>query len=174
MADNAEPARVAPEGTTTSVYYSSPSFNEAVRTARFVKGFGVTSLIYSVVSISGLNLLGGGIGGGVGLFIFRYDESRFYRILGTVLMILAFVGYAFVPLLGFGVGSGILSGAVVRKGIHALSVLSKEGRNSKQWPTSRKQAITGTIAASIGLLISVILVLLAGVSALLKGGATRA
>ena len=86
---DAEAAAASPAAAPPPFFYSSPSFNEALRTSRFVKGFGITALIYSVVSISGLNLLGGGIGGGIGLFIFRYDDARYYRVLGAILMIFA-------------------------------------------------------------------------------------
>jgi hypothetical protein len=42
--------------------YSSHSFREAVNASRFVKGFGITALVYSLVSMFGVSLLGGGIG----------------------------------------------------------------------------------------------------------------
>ena len=54
-----------------SAHYSSPSFNEAVNASRFVKGFGITALIYSLVGVLGVPSLGGGIGLGAGLFIMR-------------------------------------------------------------------------------------------------------
>lgn len=167
-----EPA-ASPAAAPPPFFYSSPSFNEALRASRFVKGFGITALIYSIVSMSGLNLLGGGIGGGIGLFIFRYDDARYYRVLGTILMIFAFVGFLFIPFLGFGIGSGVLSGAVLAKGIKALNVLSKEGRHSKQWPASWRQALIGTVAAGIGLVISIGLLILAGLSILFNGSVTR-
>ena len=130
-------------------------FNEAVNASRFVKGFGITALVYSLVSIFGLTLLGGGIGAGVGLFIMRYDDAKFYRILGLVVIIFAIVG-GIIP----GLGSGILSGALVRKGIQVLSVLSKEGREAKEWGPSRKRVMIGIITSSIGLLISITLMIL--------------
>ena len=139
----------------TSAYYSSASFNEAVNASRFVKGFGITALIYSIVSIFGLTLLGGGIGVGVGLFIMRYDEARYYRVLGIVVIIFAILG-AFIPFLG----PALLSGAIVGKGIQILNVLSKEGRNDEEWMPSRKRVIIGTIASGVGLLISVVLMFL--------------
>src|SRR5437867_5845659 len=131
------------------------SFNEAVNTSRFVKSFGITALIYSLISVFGMNLLGGGIGAGVGLFIIRYDKAKFYRILGIVVIIFAFLG-ALIPFLG----SGVLSGAVMWKGIQAFKVLSKEGRNEKQSEPSRKRVTIGIITSGIGLLISILLMYL--------------
>jgi len=135
-----------------SAYYSSASFNDAVNASRFVKGFGITALIYSIVSLLGPNLLGGGIGLGVGLFIMRYDEARYYRVLGIAVIIFAILG-AFIPFLG----PALLSGAIVGKGSQILNVLSKEGRNDEEWVPSRKRVIIGTIASGVGLLISVVI-----------------
>jgi hypothetical protein len=47
-----------------------------VNASRFVKGFGITALIYSLVGVVGVPLLGGGIGLGVSLFIMRYDQAK--------------------------------------------------------------------------------------------------
>jgi len=138
-----------------SAYYSSASFNDAVNASRFVKGFGITALIYSIVSIFGLTLLGGGIGVGVGLFIMRYDEAKYYRVLGIAVIIFAILG-AFIPFLG----PAVLSGAIVGKGIQISKVLSKEGRNDEEWVPSRNRVIIGTIASGAGLLISVVLMFL--------------
>ena len=135
--------------------YISPSFNEAVNASRFVKGFGITALIYSLVGVVGVTLLGGGIGLGVSLFIMRYDQAKYYRILGIVVMVFAIVG-AFIPFLG----SIVLSGAILGKGIQVLSILGEEGRNDEEWTPSRRRAIIGTIASGIGLLISIALMFL--------------
>jgi hypothetical protein len=149
-----------------SAHYSSPSFNEAVNASRFVKGFGITGLIYSLVGLVGVPLLGGGIGVGVSLFIMRYDQAKYYRILGIVVMVFAIVG-AFIPFLG----STVLSGAILGKGIQVLSVLEKEGRNDEEWTPSRRRAIIGTIASGVGLLISIALMFLLtlGLAAMLLG-----
>jgi len=153
----------------TSAHYSSASFNEAVNASRFVKGFGITALIYSIVSIFGLTLLGGGIGVGVGLFIMRYDEARYYRVLGIVVIIFAILG-AFIPFLG----PALLSGAIVGKGIQILNVLSKEGRNDEEWVPSRKRVIIGTIASGVSLLISVVLMFLSFIWTAVRLGQHRA
>src|SRR5262249_9228268 len=109
----------------------------------------------SLVSIFGITLLSGGIGAGVGLFIMRYDEARFYRILGIVVIIFAILG-GVIPFFS----TGVLSGAIMGKGLQVLSVLSREGRNEKEWGPSRQRAILGIIASSIGLLISIVCMIL--------------
>jgi hypothetical protein len=136
-------------------YYSSPAFNEAVNASRFLKGFGITALIYALVSTLGLTLLGGGIGVGVGLFILQYDKARYYKILGAVVILFALLG-TLIPALG----AAILAGAIVWKGVQVLSVLSKEGRGDDEWVPSRKRAIVGTVTGGIALLISVAVILL--------------
>ena len=50
------------EGSRVGATYNSSSYNQAINDSRFVKGFGITALIYALVSILGLTLLGGGIG----------------------------------------------------------------------------------------------------------------
>ncbi len=149
-----------------SAHYNSPSFNEAVNASRFVKGFGITALIYSLAGVVGAPMLGGGIGVGAGLFVMRYDQAKYYRILGSVAMVFAIVG-AFIPFLG----STVLSGAILGKGIQVLSVLEKEGRNDEEWTPSRRRAIIGTIASGVGLLISIALMFLLtlGLAAMLLG-----
>ena len=155
MFDNPRGVPIEGYGAAPAAYISSPAFNEAVNASRFVKGFGVTALIYALVSIFGLALLGGGIGVGVGLFIMRYDEARYYRILGVIVIVFAIIG-ALIPFLG----PGVLSGAILWKGIQVLSVLSKEGRQDEEWAPSRRRAMIGTVGSGIGLLISALLMLL--------------
>ncbi len=163
MTGHATAASLGEESKPAPGFYSSPSFNEAVNTSRFVNSFGITSLIYALFSITGLNLLGGAIGGGVGLFIWRYGEARFYRVLGTLIVVFAFAGVPFP-----GLGSGVLSAAILMKGTEVLRVLSKEGKNSNQWLPSRKRAILGTSAACFGLLISVLVLFLVGIATLVR------
>ena len=69
----------------------SPQYLEAVNASRFVKGFGLTALIYSLLLFLGINFLSAGIGVGTGLFILRYDEQKFYKVFGIVVMVCAFI-----------------------------------------------------------------------------------
>jgi hypothetical protein len=149
--------RITPAGDAlpSPAYYSSPSFNEAVNASRFLKGFGITALLYSLVSALGLTLLGGGIGVGVGLFILRYDKARYYKILGAVVILFALLG-TFIPALG----AAVLAGAIVWKGVQVLNVLSREGRGDDEWAPSRKRAVIGTVTGGLALLISVAVILL--------------
>ena len=152
-----------------SSFYSSPAYNEAVNASRFVKGFGITALIYALAILTGIALLGGGIGVGVGLFILRYDSDLYYRLLGSAVIVSA-IGAFIVPL-GVFIGPVMLSGAVAFKGMQVLGVLSKEGQSDEEWKPSRKRAIIGTIASTVGLAVSLLILLVAiiGVIAVLSG-----
>ena len=130
-------------------------YNEAVNDSRFVKAFGITALIYALASLTGIALLGGGIGIGVGIFIMRYDTARYYRMVGIAVIVFAILNYV-VPF----VGAGVLSGAVLFKGIRVLGVLSKEGRNDEDWAPSQRRALIGTVASGIGTGVSAIAMML--------------
>ena len=100
-------------------------------------------------------MLGGGVGVGVGLFIARYDSAKYYRILGIVVIVFAILG-SVIPFLG----TGVLSGAILGKGIQVMSVLSKVEKKDEEWQTGRKRALIGTVAGGAGLGISVIFMVL--------------
>src|SRR5215475_1664875 len=134
---------------------NSPLYSQAINDSRFVKGFGLTALVYALISVLGLTLLGGGIGVGVGLFISRYDSAKYYRILGIVVIVFAILG-SVIPFLG----TGVLSGAILGKGIQVMSVLSKVEKKDEEWQTGRKRALIGTVAGGAGLGISVIFMVL--------------
>jgi predicted small integral membrane protein len=139
----------------TLIDNNSPVYSQAVNDSRFVKGFGVTALVYALLSVLGFTLLGGGVGVGIGLFIARYDTAKYYRILGIVVIIFAILGYV-IPFLG----TGVLSGAIMGKGIQVMGVLSKVEKKDEEWQTSKKRALIGTIASGAGLGISAILMVL--------------
>ncbi len=143
----------------------SSAYTEAVNSARFVKGFGIAALVYALSTVLGMAILSGGIGVGVGLFIFRYDTGNYYRYLGIAMIVLSIAG-GLLPF-GFFLGPLILSCAVLWKGVQVLRVLSKEGREDKDWPATRKRAILGSVASGFGTGITVILLLLSIVGALL-------
>src|SRR5512139_2995095 len=77
---------------------NSPIYSQAINDSRFVKGFGLTALVYALVSVLGF-ALGGGVGVGIGLFIARYDSAKYYRMLGIALIVFAIIGYV-VPFIG--------------------------------------------------------------------------
>lgn len=139
----------------TVIGNNSPLYSQAINDSRFVKGFGLTALVYALISILGLTLLGGGVGVGVGLFIARYDSAKYYRILGIVVIVFAIIG-SVVPFLG----ASVLSGAILGKGIQVMSMLSKVENKDEEWQTGRKRALIGTVASGAGLGISVILMVL--------------
>jgi len=127
----------------------SALYSQAINDARFVKGFGLTALVYALLSLLGLTLLSGGLGIGIGLFIARYNSAKYYRILGIVVIVFAILGYV-VPF----IGASVLSGAVLGKGIRVISVLSKVMDKDEEWQTGRKRALIGTVASGAGLAVS--------------------
>lgn len=137
---------------------ASAAYIEAVNGSRFVKGFGITALVYALTTVCGIALLGGGIGIGVGLFILRYDSGTYYKYLGIAVIVMAIAGAA-LPL-GVFLCPAVLSGAVLWKGVEILQLLSREGRNDDDWPATRQRALVGTITSGIGIAISLILLLL--------------
>lgn len=129
------------------------AYLEAVNTARFVKGFGITALVFSILLFLGLNVLSAGVGLGVGLFILRYDNQTFYRVLGIIVIIAALL----LPINSL--SPAILSAAVLWRGWQTLRILSNVGKEDEDWPISRKRALTGTISAGIGLALSILYIL---------------
>ncbi|MEP7270286.1 MAG: hypothetical protein ABI882_02220 [Acidobacteriota bacterium] len=136
-------------------HYSSDVFNDAVNSSRFVKSFGIAAVVYSLLAVFALPILGVGIGVGAGLFIMRYDEGRYYRVLGLIVIIGALAGF-FLPV----IGSTVLSGTILGKAIQVLRVLSVEGRTDEEWPASQRRTLIGAVTSSIGLFVSVLLLIL--------------
>jgi hypothetical protein len=135
----------------------SPSlseYNNAVNASRFVKGFGIAVLVYSVLLFLGINLLSSAIGLGTGLFIFRYDEGKFYRVLGAVVMALALV--APLPFLS----PGVLAASVLYKGTHILGVLNRSPQEDPDWRETRSRTILGIVASAAGLLVCLVIAVL--------------
>lgn len=164
MSENPPPslsfADAAPEGTP-----ASPAYIDAVNAARFVKGFGITALVYSLTTVCGIGLLSGGIGLGVGLFILRYDTGTYYKYLGIAVIVMALIGAA-IPL-GVFICPIVLSGAVLWKGVEILRLLSREGQGDEDWQTTRTRAVIGTITSGVGITISLVLLLLSIVAMIL-------
>jgi hypothetical protein len=129
-------------------------YNNAVNASRFVKGFGIAVLAYSVLLFLGINLLSSAIGIGTGLFIFRYDEVKFYRVLGGVVMVLALV--APLPFLS----PGVLATAVLYKGTHVLGVLNRSPREDPDWKETRSRTILGIVTSGLGLLVCLVIAVL--------------
>lgn len=129
-------------------------YNNAVNASRFVKGFGIAVLVYSVLLCLGINLLSSAIGIGTGLFIFRYDEGKFYRVLGGVVMVLALV--APLPFLS----PGVLAASVLYKGTQILGVLNRSPQEDPDWRETRTRTILGVVARGVGLLVCLVIAVL--------------
>lgn len=138
---------------TASTYCNSPAFTEAVNASRFVKTFGIIALVSSV-----LFCLKGAVIIGIGLFIMRYENTRFYRLLGLSVIILSVIGWFAAPITF--ISSAVLTGAIAWKGKEVLDTLAKEGHQDPDWAPTRKRAMIGTIASVVGLAISSLLLAL--------------
>jgi hypothetical protein len=130
------------------------AYIEAVNTARFVKGFGIAALVFSIILFLGINVLGAAVGLGIGLFILRYDNQTFYRVLGIVVIVVAII----LPINSL--SPAILSAAVLWRGLQTLRVLSKLGQEDEDWAITKKRTLIGTIASGFGLGISLLFMLL--------------
>jgi hypothetical protein len=124
-----------------------PAYNDAVNASRFVKGFGIAVLAYSFLLFLGLNLLASGIGIGTGLFIFRYDEQKFYRIVGVSVIVLAFVSP--IPFLS----PTVVAASVLFKGSEILSILGESPKDDPDWSDTRSRTMLGMFAGGGSLLV---------------------
>src|SRR5262249_1097006 len=64
--------------TVPSAYSNSPVYLDAVNDSRFLRSFGLFSIIGTL-----LNFLGSYLGLGVGLVIWRYGKTTFYQVLAV-------------------------------------------------------------------------------------------
>ncbi|HYE72515.1 MAG TPA: hypothetical protein VEF04_04255 [Blastocatellia bacterium] len=135
----------------------SSAYVEAINAARFVKGFGITAMIFSMLLFGG-SLLSVAVGLGIGLFILRYDKQSFYRVLGITVMVLAIL----LPI-NF-LSSLVLSGSVMRKGILTLRTLSRQSSEDDDWIVSKKRAMIGTICSGLGIAVFLLYLLIFAVS----------
>lgn len=133
---------------------AAADFSDAVNASRFVKGFGIAALVYSVLLFMGINLLSLAIGIGTGLFIFRYDSGKFYRVLGVVVMVLALV--APFPFLS----PSVLAGSVIWKGSQVLAVLNRSTRDDPDWAATRSRSILGMVASGFALFVCLAIMVL--------------
>ena len=133
-------------------------YNNAVNASRFVKGFGIAVLVYSVLLFFGINLLSSAIGIGTGLFIFRYDTGKFYRVLGGVVMVLALV--APLPFLS----PGVLAAGVLYKGTQILGLLNRSPQEDPDWRETRSRTILGIVASGAGLLVCLVIAVLVAIA----------
>ncbi len=130
------------------------TYLEAVNASRFVKSFGITALVNSLLLFLGISILNAAVGIGAGLFILRYDDQKFYKTLGIIVMICAFIfPIPFLSTIALSVG-------VLIKGWQTLQTLGKEGKDDEDWPTSKKRATIGTICSGLGLLFTFIAIVL--------------
>jgi hypothetical protein len=132
----------------------SPQYLEAVNASRFVKAFGITAAISGLLLFLGISILSAAIGVGAGLFIFRYDDQKFYKRFGIAVIV-----FACIFPLSF-LGTIVLSAGVIWKGWETLQILGKEGLEDEDWKVSHKRTLIGTISACVGLALSLVAIVL--------------
>src|SRR5258706_9629683 len=92
----------------SSTYYISPAFNDAVNDAQFVRTFGIAALVCSILS-----LIRPEIAIGVGLAVLGFGKTRYHRILGLTVVIVSIGGILLAPLRVL--GSVVLAAGVIWK-----------------------------------------------------------
>jgi hypothetical protein len=125
-------------------------FNGAVNASRFVKGFGIAAAVYSALSLVGVGLLSSAVGVGTGLFIFRYDTGRFYKVLGAAVIALALVSP--LPFLS----PFVLAASLLWKGSETLAILGRSPEADPDWAPTRSRVVTGMAASTLAVLVCVV------------------
>ena len=137
----------------SSTYHISPAFNDAVNDAQFVRTFGIAALVCSIIA-----LFWPAIATGVGLAVFGFGKTRYYRLLGLMVVIVSIVGILLAPLRV--IGSVVLAAGVGWKGADILILLSSEGKGDPDWQTTKTRAIVGMIFCVAGIVVSAVWMLL--------------
>jgi hypothetical protein len=120
---------------------------DAVNDARFVRTFGIITLIGSI-----LVFIGNAVAIGVGLAVMGFGSGRYYRILGLAVVVLGILSFILSP---FRIIATIVLGAgVAWKGAAVLRLLVVEGKEDADWQVTKTRAWTGIVLSGIGILIS--------------------
>jgi hypothetical protein len=148
---------------TSSRYYTSVTYTEAVNDAQFVRPFGIAALVASIIM-----LFRPEITIGIGMAVLGFGKTGYYRKLGLAVIITSIIGILIGPLRIL--GSTVLCLGVGWKGIEVLNTLAREGKGDPDWQDTRKRAIVGIVFSAIGVLINaawvtlLLIALLTGVS----------
>lgn len=126
---------------------SASAYIDAVNDARFVRTFGVITLLGSI-----LIFIGGAVAIGVGLAVLGFGSGRYYRALGLAVVILGVLGFLFGPLRI--IASIVLGAGVAWKGQAILKTLAREGKDDPDWKATRGRALTGMVLSVVGILVS--------------------
>src|SRR5262249_45454764 len=123
------------------------AYIDAVNDARFVRTFGIITVVGSI-----LIFLGGGVAVGVGLAVMGFGNGRYYRVLGLAVIVLGILAFILNPLRI--IAAIVLGAGVAWKSQQVLKTLSHEGKDDSDWQETRKRAITGLVLSGTGILIS--------------------
>lgn len=121
------------------------AYVEAVNDARFVKTFGIISLLGSLITC------GPGFMIGFGLAVLGFGSTKYFRVLGVTVMVLGGLSLLFRPFAA--IAALVLGAGIIMKGREILNVLEKEGREDSDWEATRKRTKIGLITSAIACLI---------------------
>lgn len=121
---------------------------EAVNDARFVKTFGIVSLIASLITC------GPGFMIGFGVAVLGFGSTKYFRILGVTVAVLGGLSLLFRPFAAL--AALVLGVGIILKGREVLNVLEKEGRDDSDWEITRKRANIGLITSAISCVIGLL------------------
>jgi hypothetical protein len=143
-------------------YDTSPTYTDAVNDSRFVRTFGMISLVGSIILI----FLGGAVAIGIGLAVLGFGSTRYYRLLGLAVVVLGALGILLSPLKL--VATIVLSVGIAVKAMGVLKTLASEGKGDPDWGETRTRALTGLGLSAAGFVVSGILLILSVIGMLLQ------
>jgi hypothetical protein len=138
----------------SSTYDTSPTYTDAVNDSRFVRTFGMVSLIGSIL----LTFLGGAVAIGIGLAVLGFGSTRYYRLLGLAVVVLGVLGIFFAPFRLL--AAAVLSAGIALKAMDVLRTLASEGKGDPDWGETRTRALIGLGLSAGGFVLSGILFIL--------------
>lgn len=146
----------------SSSYDTSPTYTDAVNDSRFVRTFGMVSLVGSIILI----FLGGAVAIGIGLAVLGFGSTRYYRLLGLAVVVLGALGILLSPLKLL--ATLVLSAGIALKAMGVLKTLASEGKGDPDWGETRTRALTGLGLSAAGFVLSGMLLILSVISLMLQ------
>ena len=147
----------------SSAYDTSATYTDAVNDSRFVRTFGMVSLVGSIILI----FLGGAVAMGIGAAVLGFGSTRYYKLLGLVVIAIGAVTAVTVSPLRV-LAMTVLSAGIALKAMDVLKTLASEGKGDPDWGETRTRAITGLGLSAAGFVLSGILLILAVIGLLLQ------
>jgi hypothetical protein len=138
----------------SSNYDTSPTYTDAVNDSRFVRTFGIVSLVGTII----LLFFGGAVAIGIGLAVLGFGSTRYYKLLGLAVAVLGGLSILLAPLRLLAMI--LLSAGIGLKAMGVLKTLAAEGKGDPDWGETRTRALTGLGLSAAGFVLSGILLIL--------------